>query len=181
MLIQPPIQWMRWALSPGVKQSLREAYHSPPSSVKDKKDRPYIFMGWCLINLAQVRLFLYLISRAKHWYNTSLFSYMYQFGEILMMYKGLDRVTVSNFFPVFPVFPQFVLDKPALTRQPEVVSREGNRITVLHAIISAASVCFQPVFCFLPFYLPLFLSAYSCLAIFSFLPFCEPITFLEAY
>jgi hypothetical protein len=33
----PPIQWVHWAISPGVKRPGREADHSPPSSAKVKK------------------------------------------------------------------------------------------------------------------------------------------------
>jgi hypothetical protein len=35
--IQPPIQWVLGALSPGVKRQGREADHSPPTSAKVKK------------------------------------------------------------------------------------------------------------------------------------------------
>jgi hypothetical protein len=46
---QPPIQWVPWALSPGVKREGREADHSPPSSAEVKKGGaisalPYVFM-----------------------------------------------------------------------------------------------------------------------------------------
>jgi hypothetical protein len=34
---QPPIQWVPWALSPGVKRPGREADHSPPASAEVKK------------------------------------------------------------------------------------------------------------------------------------------------
>jgi hypothetical protein len=34
---QSPIQWVSWALSPGVKQPGREADHSPPTSTEIKK------------------------------------------------------------------------------------------------------------------------------------------------
>jgi hypothetical protein len=37
---QPPIQWVSGALSPGVKQLKREAYHSPSSSAQVKKRIP---------------------------------------------------------------------------------------------------------------------------------------------
>jgi hypothetical protein len=48
--IQPPIQWVLGALSPGVKQLGHEAAHSPPCSAKVKKGGailplPYVFMG----------------------------------------------------------------------------------------------------------------------------------------
>jgi hypothetical protein len=33
---QPPIQWVPWAISPGVKRPGREADHSPPSSAEVK-------------------------------------------------------------------------------------------------------------------------------------------------
>jgi hypothetical protein len=36
--IQPPIQWVPWALSLEVKQQRREADHSPPSSADVKND-----------------------------------------------------------------------------------------------------------------------------------------------
>jgi hypothetical protein len=48
---QPPIQWVRGALSPGVKRQGREADHSPPVSAEVKKmwlytsTRPYKFMA----------------------------------------------------------------------------------------------------------------------------------------
>jgi hypothetical protein len=34
---QPPIQWVPWALFPGVKRPGREADHSPPASAEVKK------------------------------------------------------------------------------------------------------------------------------------------------
>jgi hypothetical protein len=34
--IQPPIQWVQWALAPGAKLSGREADHSPPNSAEVK-------------------------------------------------------------------------------------------------------------------------------------------------
>jgi hypothetical protein len=48
---QPPIQWVPGALSPGVKQPVREADHSPPTSAVVKKmwiytsTPPYSFMA----------------------------------------------------------------------------------------------------------------------------------------
>jgi hypothetical protein len=48
---QPPIQWTRRALSPGVKRPGREVYHSPPTSAEVKKmwiytsTIPYAFMA----------------------------------------------------------------------------------------------------------------------------------------
>jgi hypothetical protein len=53
--IQPPIQWVPKALSPGVKRPGREADHSAPSSAEVKKawsytsTPQYVFMAWCLI------------------------------------------------------------------------------------------------------------------------------------
>jgi hypothetical protein len=41
---QPPIQWVRGALSLEVKQPGLEADHSPPSSAEVKE---YAFMAWC--------------------------------------------------------------------------------------------------------------------------------------
>jgi hypothetical protein len=52
---QPPIHWVLWALSPGVKRPGREADHSPPTSAEVNKmwlytfTPPYAFMAWCLI------------------------------------------------------------------------------------------------------------------------------------
>jgi len=49
---QPPIQRAPWALSLGVKRPGREAYHSSPCVVEDKKawsyisTPPYVFMVW---------------------------------------------------------------------------------------------------------------------------------------
>jgi hypothetical protein len=47
---QPPIQYVPWTISPGLKRPEREADHSPPSSA-DVKERwiytstsPYVFM-----------------------------------------------------------------------------------------------------------------------------------------
>jgi hypothetical protein len=48
---QPPIQWVPWALSPGVKRQGHEADPSPPSSAEVKKGgtytstTPYVFMA----------------------------------------------------------------------------------------------------------------------------------------
>jgi hypothetical protein len=53
---QPTIQWAPGALSLGVKQSGREADHSPPASAEVKKmwiyisTPPYAFMAQCLIS-----------------------------------------------------------------------------------------------------------------------------------
>jgi len=53
--IQPPIQEVPGALSPGVKQLEPEAEHSPPSSAKIKNEwsytstPPYVFMVWWFI------------------------------------------------------------------------------------------------------------------------------------
>jgi hypothetical protein len=50
----PPIQWVSGALSLGVKQTEREANHSPPSGTEFKNEWsctftfPYVFMVWCL-------------------------------------------------------------------------------------------------------------------------------------
>jgi hypothetical protein len=52
---QPPIQWVREALSLGVKRPGREADHSPPPSAEVKNawsytSTPhYAFMAWCLV------------------------------------------------------------------------------------------------------------------------------------
>jgi hypothetical protein len=50
---QPPIQWVPGALSLGVMQPGREAYHSPPSSAELHGAVPslpqYTFMAWCLV------------------------------------------------------------------------------------------------------------------------------------
>jgi hypothetical protein len=48
---QPPIQWVPWTLSPGVKRPGHEADHSPPTSAEVKKmwiytsTPPYAFMA----------------------------------------------------------------------------------------------------------------------------------------
>jgi hypothetical protein len=48
---QPPIQWVRGALSSGLKRTRREADHSPPASVEVKEmwiytsTPPYVFMA----------------------------------------------------------------------------------------------------------------------------------------
>jgi hypothetical protein len=41
--IQPPIQWVPGAISPGVKRQGREADHSPPSSAEVKNVWSYTF------------------------------------------------------------------------------------------------------------------------------------------
>jgi hypothetical protein len=41
--VQPPIQWVLGALSPGVKRPGSEAYHSPPTSPEVKKTWIYTF------------------------------------------------------------------------------------------------------------------------------------------
>jgi hypothetical protein len=53
---QPPIQWAPGALSLGVRRPVREADHSPPSSVEAKNAwsctstlSQYVFMAWCLV------------------------------------------------------------------------------------------------------------------------------------
>jgi hypothetical protein len=52
---QPPIQWVSWALSLGVKQPGHEADHSPPCSAEVKNvwhytsTPQYIFMVWYLV------------------------------------------------------------------------------------------------------------------------------------
>jgi hypothetical protein len=52
---QPPIQWIRAALSLGVKRPGHEVDHSPPSSAKVKNawsytsTPQYVFMAWCLV------------------------------------------------------------------------------------------------------------------------------------
>jgi hypothetical protein len=49
---QRPIQWVPWALSPGVNRSGREADHSPPSRprmVELHFHSSYVFMAWRLI------------------------------------------------------------------------------------------------------------------------------------
>jgi hypothetical protein len=48
---QPPIQWVPWAISPGVKRPGREADHSPPTGAEVKNTwiytstPPYAFMA----------------------------------------------------------------------------------------------------------------------------------------
>jgi hypothetical protein len=52
---QLPIQWVSWALSPGVKQPAREGHHSPTSNAEVKNSWSctstvqYVFMVLCLI------------------------------------------------------------------------------------------------------------------------------------
>jgi hypothetical protein len=52
---QPPIQWVRGALSLGIKRPGCEADHSPPSSAEIKNawsytsTPQYVFMAWCLV------------------------------------------------------------------------------------------------------------------------------------
>jgi hypothetical protein len=53
---QPPIQWVTWAFSLGIKQQGREADHSSPTSAEFKKmcvytsTPPYALMAYCLIS-----------------------------------------------------------------------------------------------------------------------------------
>jgi hypothetical protein len=54
--IQPPIQWIPGALSPGVKRQGREADHSPPSSAEASTPR-YVFMAWRVGNSCLVARF----------------------------------------------------------------------------------------------------------------------------
>jgi hypothetical protein len=62
--IQTPIQWVPVTLSLEVKQPVREADHSPPSSTEDKNawsytsTPQYAFMAWCSVK-AQGQLYLY--------------------------------------------------------------------------------------------------------------------------
>jgi hypothetical protein len=52
---EPPIEWVRGALFPGVKRPAREADHSPPCSAEVKNAwnytsiPQYFFMAWCLV------------------------------------------------------------------------------------------------------------------------------------
>jgi hypothetical protein len=68
---QPPIQWVRRALSSGVKRPGREADHSPPISAEVKKmwiytsPPPYSFMAYCLISSAQGQLYLLMTGLMK--------------------------------------------------------------------------------------------------------------------
>jgi len=49
------MQWVRGALSPGLKRPGRSADHSPPSNAEVKNawsstsNTPYVFMAWCLV------------------------------------------------------------------------------------------------------------------------------------
>jgi hypothetical protein len=53
--IQPPIQWVTGALSPGLKWPGRELNHSPPSEAEIKNvwsytsTSQYVFIEWCLV------------------------------------------------------------------------------------------------------------------------------------
>jgi hypothetical protein len=64
-LTQPPIQWVRGALSLGVKQSGREADHSPSPSAEVKNawsynsTPQYAFMAWCSVKAQGLYLCLY--------------------------------------------------------------------------------------------------------------------------
>jgi hypothetical protein len=63
--MQPPTQWIPWALSLGVKWPVCEADHSPPSTAKVKNawsytfTPQYAFMAWCLVKKAHGQLYLY--------------------------------------------------------------------------------------------------------------------------
>jgi hypothetical protein len=52
---QPPIQWVPWILSSGVKRPVHESDHSSPSSAEVKNAWSYtstptfIFVAWCLV------------------------------------------------------------------------------------------------------------------------------------
>jgi hypothetical protein len=60
---KPPIQWVTGALSLGIKQPVREADHSPPSSAEVKNawsytsTHQYNFMAWCSVK-AQGQIYL---------------------------------------------------------------------------------------------------------------------------
>jgi hypothetical protein len=66
--IQPPIQWVPGALSPGVKWQVREADRSLPASAEVKKTwvytstPPYVFIAQCLISYA-LQLYLFFFYR----------------------------------------------------------------------------------------------------------------------
>jgi hypothetical protein len=53
---QPPIQWVLWALSAGVKREESEADHSAPTSAQVNKTWTYsltpryVFVAWFLIS-----------------------------------------------------------------------------------------------------------------------------------
>jgi hypothetical protein len=62
---QPPIQFVPGVLSRGVKRPVREADHSPPSSVRGKRMSgtipplpQYVFMAWCYVKKAQRQPYL---------------------------------------------------------------------------------------------------------------------------
>jgi hypothetical protein len=53
-LIQPPIQWVQGASSPGIKRLGSEADHSPPSVAEVNNawrhtSTPHVFIAWCLV------------------------------------------------------------------------------------------------------------------------------------
>jgi len=54
VLIQPPVQWLLGADSPGLKRPAREADHLPLSNAEVTNvwsytsTLPYMFMAWCL-------------------------------------------------------------------------------------------------------------------------------------
>jgi hypothetical protein len=62
---QPPIQWVPWALSLGVKRLVREANHSPPSSAEVKEcvelylHSPIASIAICSVKKAQEQLYFY--------------------------------------------------------------------------------------------------------------------------
>jgi hypothetical protein len=63
-LTQPPIQWVPWDLSQGVKRPERKADHSPPSSAKFKECvvlylHSIICLRGVVLHSAQGQLYLY--------------------------------------------------------------------------------------------------------------------------
>jgi hypothetical protein len=57
---QPPIQWVRGALSLGVKRPEGEADHSPPSSAEVKNAWCYTSTPQCLHGVVKLYLYIYL-------------------------------------------------------------------------------------------------------------------------
>jgi hypothetical protein len=64
---QPPINWVPWILSSGVRRSGREADHSLPSTAHIKNEwgytftSPYVFMAWWLVQQGYVFMTLYFV------------------------------------------------------------------------------------------------------------------------
>jgi hypothetical protein len=120
--------------------------------------------------------------RMKHSYNTAVFSYLHTSlwwarHSPLDVYRPRQYDSIT-FLPILScIFLSFVLHKPALTKQPGVILGQGNRITMCHAINSAASVAF----CFPPSVSLRFLQHIPVSPYFPFFRVGVLVTFLDAY